>query len=95
MPSLINSTRPAWLAAFTEWVTIRMVWPWRLTSLNSSSRLSVDLESGAPGGFVRQHESRLGNQGTGHSGALFLTAGNLIGVLLQQAGDAQLIGPRE
>ena len=46
----MNSTRPAWLAALTEWVTMRMVCPWRLIWANRSSSSSVERLSRAPVG---------------------------------------------
>ena len=46
----MNSTRLAWLAAFVECVTIRIVWPSRLISPKSESRLSAAWESSAPVG---------------------------------------------
>ena len=49
-PSLMNSTRPARLAAFTECVTISMVCPARLIAANSRSSSSVEPLSSAPVG---------------------------------------------
>ena len=49
-PSRINSTRPAWLAAEVEWVTISTVCPARLIVPNRSIRLSAARESKAPVG---------------------------------------------
>ena len=49
-PSLMKSTRPAWLAARVECVTISSVWPARLISRNRCSSCAVALESSAPVG---------------------------------------------
>ena len=50
MPSLMNSTRLALLAAFTLWVTIRMVCPSWLMAANSRKSSSAARESSAPVG---------------------------------------------
>ena len=41
------------------------------------------------GGFVRQHDLGLGDEGPGHGAPLLLPAGHLVGVLFQQGLDAQ------
>ena len=46
------------------------------------------------GGLVGQQDTGPGNHGAGHSGALLLAAGHLIGVLFQQLLNAQLTGQR-
>lgn len=46
----MNITLPARLAAFVEWVTIRIVCPSRLISLKMSNSPSAALESSAPVG---------------------------------------------
>ena len=47
------------------------------------------------GGLVGQQNAGIGDHGAGHSGALLLAAGDLIGVLFQQLFDAQLLRQRQ
>ena len=41
------------------------------------------------GGLVGQDDLRLSDKSAGHSAPLFLAAGHLIGVFVQQPGDSQ------
>ena len=44
------------------------------------------------GRLIGQNNAGVGNHCAGHGGALLLTAGDFVGVLFQQCGNAQLIG---
>ena len=79
-------------AASTEWVTMRMVWPWPLTFSNIRKRSAEDAESRAPVGSSAKSSLGPGDHGPGHGGALLLAAGYLIGELVQDVLDAQRLG---
>ena len=78
-------TRRQQLAVKASWVTIRMVAPLRLSTSSRSSSSLEDLESRAPVGSSGQHPGGPGDDGPGGGAALLLSAGHLIGVLLQQS----------
>ena len=89
-PSRRNTTRRQQLAVKASWVTIRMVAPpLPVEHLQPLQQQPGGFGVQGPGGLVGQHQGGPGDDGPGGGAALLLSAGHLIGILVQTVPDAQ------